>query len=67
MLHQIFVTEDVVVDGMHRNLNPPRGLIRIHKLIDLDSEYAKKVEDELMWLIESRPDVVTVRETVEKN
>ncbi|GJS69635.1 hypothetical protein Tco_0702476 [Tanacetum coccineum] len=37
------------------------------QLIDLDLEYAKKVADELMWLIESRLDVVKVKEIVEKN
>ncbi|GKE36316.1 hypothetical protein Tco_1459721 [Tanacetum coccineum] len=42
-------------------------LMRTHKLIDVDSKYAQKVADELMWLIESRPDNSKARENVEKN
>ncbi|GKB53881.1 hypothetical protein Tco_0904634 [Tanacetum coccineum] len=42
-------------------------LMRTYKLIDVDSKYAQKMADELMWLIESRPDNSKARENVEKN
>ncbi|GKC22446.1 hypothetical protein Tco_1024596 [Tanacetum coccineum] len=42
-------------------------LIRIQNLINVDSEYAQQVYDELIYEIESRPDFVQAREIVAKN
>ncbi|GJT82355.1 hypothetical protein Tco_1056697 [Tanacetum coccineum] len=42
-------------------------LIRIQNLVTVDSEYAHQVYDELIYEIESRPDVVQAREIVAKN
>ncbi|GJY25882.1 hypothetical protein Tco_0400608, partial [Tanacetum coccineum] len=108
ILKEVFISKDVVVDGIHTNLTPPKGitssnfgqviekpevrilyynrnfdlvfqrrseylltstiqLIRIQNLIKIDSEYAHQVYDELIWVIESRFDVVAIREIVEKN
>ncbi|GKD21581.1 hypothetical protein Tco_1223284 [Tanacetum coccineum] len=71
ILKEVFVIEDVLVDGMHRNLNPLQGITsgksgQVHNVINVDSEYAQKVLDELMLLIEFRL-VVAAKEIVEKN
>nr|GEV81372.1 putative reverse transcriptase domain-containing protein [Tanacetum cinerariifolium] len=41
--------------------------IRIQNLINVILEYAKKVYVELIWVIESWPDVLAAREIIEKN
>ncbi|GJR85194.1 hypothetical protein Tco_0209205 [Tanacetum coccineum] len=66
---------DVVVDGMHMNLTPPLGITSakfvqvIEKLEveilyyngNFDLVFQRKVYDELIWVIEARPDVVATR------
>ncbi|GJT39130.1 hypothetical protein Tco_0938995 [Tanacetum coccineum] len=107
MVKEVFVLENIVVDGMDRNLAPPQGivasvglaikepevgvffynenldlvfqrrsgynlattpqLIKIQDSIKIDLEIKREMYDELIWVIESRPDVVKARKIVEKN
>ncbi|GJW54682.1 hypothetical protein Tco_0098767 [Tanacetum coccineum] len=80
ILKEVFVIKDVVVDGMHRNLNPLQGITSgksgqvLEKLEagilcfngNWELVFQHKVLDELMLLIEFRL-VVATREIVEKN
>ncbi|GJU78869.1 hypothetical protein Tco_1275939 [Tanacetum coccineum] len=76
VLIEVFVSEDVAVDGMHRKLNLPQGITsgrtgQVTKEpeagILIDSEFAQDVYDELIWVVESRLDAVESRKIVEKN
>ncbi|GKB47614.1 hypothetical protein Tco_0898367, partial [Tanacetum coccineum] len=49
------------------NLASTTQLIRIQNLIKIDSEFAQEIYDELIWVIECRPDVVEASKTIEKN
>ncbi|GJY40267.1 hypothetical protein Tco_0427537 [Tanacetum coccineum] len=80
VIQEVFVKENIMVDDMQRNLSLPKGvvgracllasttqLIRIQNLINVDSEYAHQLYDELIYDIESRPDFIQAREVVAKN
>ncbi|GJU60742.1 hypothetical protein Tco_1238508 [Tanacetum coccineum] len=81
VMEKVFLKEDIVVDGMHRNLTVPDGVIRkaglkyhlasttqtIQNLINIDSEFAQEVYDEFIYEIESRPDFIEARNNVAKN
>ncbi|GKC57975.1 hypothetical protein Tco_1085573 [Tanacetum coccineum] len=73
-LKEAFVTEDIRVDGMNKNLIPPPGvvpieglLIRIQNQIKVDSEIADEMFRKMIYVIEARSDCIKARETVEKN
>ncbi|GJY57121.1 hypothetical protein Tco_0456236 [Tanacetum coccineum] len=69
LIHKVFVKDNIVVDGMQRNLTLPEGVVGKAgmNLVKIDSEYAQQVYDELIYEIKSRPDFVHAREIVEKN
>ncbi|GJT03944.1 hypothetical protein Tco_0838406 [Tanacetum coccineum] len=60
VLKEVFVSEDIVVNAIEKP-------ILIQNLIRIDSKYAQQVYDELICLIECRPDVVVAREIIAKN
>ncbi|GJS49301.1 hypothetical protein Tco_0599422 [Tanacetum coccineum] len=66
-LKKAFVTEDIRVDRMNRNLIPlPRILIRIQNQIKVDSKIADEMFRKMIYVIEARSDCIKARETVMK-
>ncbi|GKB03979.1 reverse transcriptase domain-containing protein [Tanacetum coccineum] len=60
MLEEVFVKEDIRVDGMHRNLIPPQGVVR-------GTPEAKKMIKKLQFAIATRNDVDQARKIVRDN
>ncbi|GKF57135.1 hypothetical protein Tco_0170672 [Tanacetum coccineum] len=40
VIHEVFIKEDIVVDGMHRNLVPPAGVVGSPGLVIAEPEAA---------------------------
>ncbi|GJX61681.1 hypothetical protein Tco_0294581 [Tanacetum coccineum] len=68
-LKEMFVTEDIRMDEMNRNLTPPIGIIPIDRLnqIKIDSEVSKEMMSKLNFMIEARDDCSEARKIVEQN
>ncbi|GKE97212.1 hypothetical protein Tco_1582067 [Tanacetum coccineum] len=49
------------------NLASTPQLIRIQNLIKIDSLFAQEIYDELIWVIETKADIVEARNIVKKN
>ncbi|GJY01747.1 hypothetical protein Tco_0359899 [Tanacetum coccineum] len=75
LIHEVLVKENIVVDGMQRNLTLPEGVVgKVGMVIREPKDgiflYNGKfdlVYNDLIYKIESRPDFVQVRKIVEKN
>ncbi|GJR32877.1 retrovirus-related pol polyprotein from transposon TNT 1-94 [Tanacetum coccineum] len=68
--HEVCFKEDIVVDGMHRNLQglenefhlaTTHQLIRIQNAINVNSESAQDMYNKMIYVIEAREDVVEAR------
>ncbi|GJX11394.1 hypothetical protein Tco_0201253 [Tanacetum coccineum] len=66
-LKEMFVTEDIRVDEMNRNLIPPPELIRIQNQIKVDSEIASEMYRTMNYVIEARDDCIEARKIVQEN
>ncbi|GJS55879.1 hypothetical protein Tco_0629241 [Tanacetum coccineum] len=75
-IKEMFVTEDVRVDGMNRNLIPPPGLCQLKDLssrnlsqnqIKVNSEIASEMYRSMNYVIEVRADCIAARKTVQGN
>ncbi|GKE37543.1 hypothetical protein Tco_1460948 [Tanacetum coccineum] len=74
VIKEVFVTKDVRVDGMDRNLIPPPGIMPIQGLvinepeqIKVDLEIAKEMVSRMNDVIEARSDCTKAREIVKRN
>ncbi|GJU09760.1 hypothetical protein Tco_1132156 [Tanacetum coccineum] len=78
IIKEVFVKEDIVVDGMHRNLIPPPGeeefhlaitaqLIRTQSAIQRGTLEAKEMFKKMKLTIEARNDVTEDRRIVKEN
>nr|GFB94632.1 hypothetical protein [Tanacetum cinerariifolium] len=74
LINKVFVKEDIVVYGMHRNLVPPSGvvpseglLIRIQNAIKVDSKYADEMYRKMISVIVAIDDFVEARKIVQDN
>ncbi|GJV56825.1 hypothetical protein Tco_1457830 [Tanacetum coccineum] len=76
LIHEVFVKENIIVDGMQRNLTLLKGVVRKAGMVIKEPEagiflcngnFNLHVYDELIYEIKSWPDFVQAREIVEKN
>ncbi|GKE19651.1 hypothetical protein Tco_1427228, partial [Tanacetum coccineum] len=78
VMKEVFLKEDIIVDGMHRNLTPPRRqsefhlattaqLIRIQNAIKVDSMIAREIFDKMIYVTEARSNFIEAREVVQRN
>ncbi|GKD09114.1 hypothetical protein Tco_1188799, partial [Tanacetum coccineum] len=77
ILKEVFVKEDIVVDGMHRNLVPPSGVVpseglvinepEIQNAIKVNSEIADEMFCKMILVIEARDDHIEARKILQDN
>nr|GFB03407.1 hypothetical protein [Tanacetum cinerariifolium] len=75
LIHETFVKENIVVDGVQRNLTILEGEVGKAGMVIKEPEAGiflyngnfDMVYDELIYEVESRPDFVQTREIVKKN
>nr|GEV42731.1 hypothetical protein [Tanacetum cinerariifolium] len=60
LIHEVFFKENIVLDGMQRNLTLPKG-------VDGKAVREPEVYDELIYEIGSRANFIKAREIIEKN
>ncbi|GJX76170.1 hypothetical protein Tco_0322981 [Tanacetum coccineum] len=73
-IKEVFITRDVRVDGMDRNLIPPPGVLPIQGLVinkpenksKVDSEIAKEMLSRMNYVIEAKSDCTKAMEIVMK-
>ncbi|GJY72817.1 hypothetical protein Tco_0477248 [Tanacetum coccineum] len=74
LVHKVFVKEDIMADGMHKNLVPPEGVVRSEGIVIREHELwisiyngnfdlidfveAKEMFDKMIYVIEARNDVL---------
>nr|GEV49476.1 retrovirus-related Pol polyprotein from transposon TNT 1-94 [Tanacetum cinerariifolium] len=62
--HEVFVKDNVVVDGMHRHLVPPTGVVGSLGLVIDEPE---DMYNRMIYVIEAREDVVDARKIIQDN
>ncbi|GJT03552.1 hypothetical protein Tco_0824721 [Tanacetum coccineum] len=81
VLKEVFLKEDIMVDGMYRNLTVPKGVIKKSGLVIKEPEVGiflyngcfdmvfqrRKVYDESIYEIESMPDFIEARDIAAHN
>ncbi|GJR19284.1 hypothetical protein Tco_0967811 [Tanacetum coccineum] len=74
IIKKVFVNEDIVVDGMHRNFTPPPGVVTSRGLVISDPESgirgtpeAEEMFKKIKLAIEARNDVAEARNIVKEN
>ncbi|GJY18417.1 hypothetical protein Tco_0389908 [Tanacetum coccineum] len=67
LIKEVFVKEYIVVDGMHRNLVPPPGVVPPEGLVIIDSENANEMYRKMIYVIEARDNLVEARKIVKDN
>ncbi|GKE44944.1 hypothetical protein Tco_1472228, partial [Tanacetum coccineum] len=78
IIKEVFVKEDIMVDGIHRNLVPPLGvvefyldttaqLIRVQSTINRDTPEGREMFNKIELAIEAKNDVVEARKIVKDN
>ncbi|GKD87631.1 hypothetical protein Tco_1358785 [Tanacetum coccineum] len=65
IIKEVFVKEDIVVDGMHRNLVPPPGVVGFKWL--RDNPEGKEMYKKMEFVIKAKNDVVEARKIVKDN